>query len=109
MLMTKYIFLVHKGKDGYHHTVVTRVIDGAQKYFFQCGGSVEGITAFMESMTDELVEGYFPKPGKRGGSPVDNWAFVGPNPDRAVAEELARIALVPAQMVLTHNKLKGTM
>ena len=109
MLMTKYIFLVHKGQDGYHHTVVTRVVDGAQKYFFQCGGSVEGITAFMESMTDELVEGYFPKPGKRGGSTVDNWAFIGPNPDRAVAEELARQALIPAQIKLTHDKLKGTM
>lgn len=92
--MTKYIFLVHKGKDGYHHSVVTRVSDGAQKYFFQCGGSVEGITRFMESMTDELAEGYFPRPGKKHGvSTVDNWAFVGPNPDRAVAEELARIDL----------------
>lgn len=109
MLMKKHIFLVHRGQDGYHHIVVTRVIDGAQKYFFQCGGTVEGITRFFESMTDELAEGYFPKPGKHGKSEVDNWAFLGHNPDRAVAEELARVDLVPAQIELTHNKLKGTM
>lgn len=90
MLMTKFMFTVHQGQDGYIHTVVTRLDDGAQKYFFQANGNVEGTTAHLNSMTDELTEGYFPKPGKRGGD-VDNWAFLGPNPDRAVAEEQARI------------------
>ena len=108
MLMTKYIFRVMQGQDGYHHSVVTRVQDGAQKYFFQCGGCVEGLTRFFESMPDELLEGYFPKPGKRGGSAVDNWAFLGPNPDRAVVEELARTVDLPlAQMDATHRKLSG--
>lgn len=92
MLMTKYIYLVHRGQDGYLHTVVTRLSDGVQKYFFQCGGTKTGMESFLESMTDELVEGYFPKAGKKGGD-VDNWAFIGHNPDRAVAEELARIDL----------------
>jgi hypothetical protein len=96
MLMTKYIFLVHKGQDGYHHSVVTRVADGAQKYFFQCGGSVEGLTRFFESMTDELIESYFPRVDKKGKvvGGVDNWLYLGENPDRAVAEELARKDLV---------------
>lgn len=89
MLMTKYKFLTlyHNG----NHLVVTRLVDGAQKYFFQAGeDKTAGITMFMESMTDELVEGYFPKPGKRGGDPVDNWAFLGHNPGRAIAEQKAR-------------------
>ena len=100
MLMTKYVFTVMKGSDGYHHSVITRLADGAQKYFFQCGGSVEGLTWFFKSMTDELVEGYFPKPGRRGGSPVDNWAFIGHNPDRAVVE-------AQGQMDAVHKKLSA--
>lgn len=104
MLMTKYIFLVHKGADGYHHTVVTRVADGVQKYFFQCGGNVDSIGKFFESMTDELVEGYFPRVNKKGKEigGVDNWLYLGPNPDRAEAERLARIDL-------THHKLTYTI
>ena len=88
--MTKFIFTVHQGQDGSLHTVVTRVSDQAQKYFYQANGTVVGITKFMESMTDELIEGYFPKPGKNGKSSVDNWIFLGPNPERAIAEEKAR-------------------
>ena len=104
MLMTKYIFLVHKGQDGYHHLVVTRVADGVQKYFFQCGGSVEGLTRFFESMTDELAEGYFPRVDKKGKmvGGVDNWLYLGDNPDRAEAERLARVDL-------THHRLKHTI
>lgn len=95
MLMTKYIYLVHQGKDGYFHTVVTRLSDGVQKYFFQCGGSKEGLERFMESMTDELAEGYFPRIDKKGKvvGGFDNWLYLGENPDRAVAEEQARIDL----------------
>lgn len=87
--MTKYKFLVfyHQG----NHLVVTRLDDGAQKYFFQAGtDNTAGLSYFMESMTDELIEGYFPKPGKRGGSPVDNWAFLGDNPGRLITEQKAR-------------------
>jgi len=90
MLMTKFIFTVHQAQDGSLHTVVTRVSDQAQKYFYQANGTVEGMTKFMMSMTDDLTEGYFPKPGKNGKSTVDNWAFLGPNPDRVFAEEQAR-------------------
>lgn len=93
--MTKYIFLVHKDKDGYHHSVVTRLADGATKYFYQCGGSVEGINNFFEHMTDELAESYFPRVDKKGKvvGGVDNWLYLGRNPDRDFAEALARIQL----------------
>lgn len=117
MLMTKYIFLVHTGQDGYCHTVVTRLHDGVQKYFYQCGGSAEGVTKFMQSMTDELIEGYFPRVDKKGKmvGGVDNWAYLGANPDRAVAEQLARIDLChfrlkapPAHKMQQSNKSQAT-
>jgi hypothetical protein len=98
MLMTKFIFTVHQGQHGYLHTIVTRIADGAQKYFFQCGGSVDCMANFMESMTDELLEGYFPKPNKHGKSAADNWAFLGVNEDRAVVEEQARVDLTHARL-----------
>jgi hypothetical protein len=41
------------------------------------------------------------KKGKVVGG-VDNWLYLGANPDRAVAEELARVDL-------THHKLKHTI
>lgn len=93
MLMTKYIFYVRKGTDGYHHSVVTRLSDGAQKYFFQCGGSVEGLTQFFESMTDELIESYFPRVDKKGKvvGAVDNWLYLGYNINRQVAEAMAEV------------------
>lgn len=89
--MTKYTYFVHKGTDGYHHSVVTRLADGVQKYFFQCGGSIGGLTEFFESMTDELVESYFPRVDKKGKvvGGGDNWLYLGDNPNRAVAEKLA--------------------
>lgn len=93
MLPTKFIFLVHRGEDGYLHSVVTRLEDGAQKYFYQCVGSVDGMTQFFSTMTDDLLDGYYPKPNKRNITPVDCWTFLGPNPDRAVAESLARVQL----------------
>jgi len=90
MLMTKYKFLTLHDERG-NHLVVTRLEDGAQKYFFLAGEDrTQGLTEFMKSMTDELIEGYFPKPGKRGGSPVDNWAFLGHNPGRQLAEQRGR-------------------
>lgn len=88
MLMLKYTYFVYEGKKGMH-IVVTRLSDGVQKYFFQCAKG-PGVAKFMESMTGELTEGYFPKPDKKGRPHVDNWAFLGHDPDRAIAEELAR-------------------
>jgi len=91
-LMTKFTFHVHQDNKGYLHLVVTRLTDGATKYFFQAHGTVEGMSYFMCSMTDELTEGYFPKVGKKG-SDVDNWAFLGDNPGRLIAEiEAANLA-----------------
>jgi len=104
MLMTKYIYLVHIGEDGYFHSVVTRLSDGVQKYFFQCGGSAAGLKKFFDNMSDELIESYFPRVDKKGKiiGGVDNWLYLGANPDRAEAERLARVDL-------THHKLKHTI
>jgi len=96
MLMTKFIFTIHQGRDGSVHTIVSRLSDRAQKYFYQASGTAIGMTKFMESMTDELVEGYFPKPGKKGGSPVDNWAFVGVSADRVVVQAQSQLDLTHA-------------
>lgn len=96
MLATKYIYTVHKGQDGYYHVVVTRLSDGMQKYFFQCVSTMEGMTRFFKSMTDELTDSYFPRTDKKGKQVggVDNWQYLGDNPDRAVVEEQARQDLV---------------
>jgi len=98
MLMTKYIFTVFQEENGKLHTVVTRIEDGYQKYFFQAQGSKEGMTNFMNSMTDELAESYFPKFSTKGKSPADNWLFIGENPGRTVAEELARVDLTAKRL-----------
>lgn len=64
---------------------------------------MEGLTRFFESMTDELTESYFPRVDKKGKvvGGVDNWLYLGYNPDRAVAEKLAAEAA-------TFHKLAGT-
>lgn len=93
MLATEFVFYIHVGDKGYKHIYVTRLKDGAEKYFFQCGGTVEGLISFFNSMTDELLEGYWPK--KASG--VDNWAFLGENPDRWIGLELARKESGPAR------------
>jgi hypothetical protein len=110
--MVEFTFYVHEGTKG-SHIVVTRLKDGKQKYFFQTGKG-HGISKFMESMTDELCEGYWPKPKKKKDSDileekpeVDNWAFLGHDPDRAIAVDLAAEAAVPAAMALVALKLKG--
>ena len=87
--MTKYDYLVHEGSRG-SHIVVTRLFDGAQKYFFQTGKG-PGVAKFLDSMTDELTDGYFPKPDKKGRLEVDNWAFLGFDIDRHVAHALATV------------------
>ncbi len=87
MLMTKFVYVVHTDCDGYHHIAVNRITDGAQKYFFQCCGSTEGICSFMNSLTDELCEGYWPK--KASG--VDNWIYRGYNFGRYYVETTAAI------------------
>jgi hypothetical protein len=100
-LSTRFTFYVHTDARGYLHLVVTRLTDGATKYFFQAHGTAEGMTYFMCSMTDELIDGYYPKAGKKG-SEVDNWAFLGDNPGRAEAEAKAANLAGPD---LTHYRL----
>lgn len=92
--MKNYVYLVQHDARG-NHLVVTRVLDGAMKYFFLAGAdNTAGLSKFMNSMTDELVDGYFPRAGKKSqDSVVDNWAFLGANPGRQVAEHQARIDL----------------
>ena len=96
--MTKYTFLVQHTDTG-NHTVITRLADGALKYFYQAGADkTVGITKFFNSMTDELLDGYFPKPGKRGNGDVDNWvyleSFMGPNIGRMAVEANARTIFI---------------
>jgi len=88
--MTKYIYFVYKGDKGYH-SILTRLSDGLIKYFYQASGSVEGLSFFMDSLTDDLVDGFFPRAGKKTVD-CDNWAFLGDNPDRVKAETLAKKA-----------------
>jgi hypothetical protein len=63
-LMTKFDYEVTTDVDGYLHIEVTRLSDSAKKKFFQAHGDVESMTRFMNSITDDLAEGYFPKPRK---------------------------------------------
>jgi hypothetical protein len=67
MLMTKFSYVVDI-KDGVAYTTVTRLADGAVKKFSQAGMSEDRrarFESFMDSITDELAEGYFPKPRKK--------------------------------------------
>lgn len=63
-LMTLFDFEVTEDIDGYLHIEVTRLADGAKKKFFQAHGTVDSMVYFMNSITDDLAEGYFPKPKK---------------------------------------------
>lgn len=65
MLMTKYTFNVEVSNGG-AHTTVTRLEDGATKVFFNAGHTApEPMIGFMNSVTDDLADGYFPKPRKK--------------------------------------------
>lgn len=61
MLMTKFTYEVTVDENGYLHSTVTRLADGAQKKFFQCMGTKEGLERLFESITDDLAEGYWPR------------------------------------------------
>jgi hypothetical protein len=86
-LSSKYIFLVHIANSG-AHSIITRISDGTQKYFFQAGmKDTSGLEGFFNGMTDDLLDGYFTKP--RHGEVVDNWKYLGENKDRYIASRLA--------------------
>ena len=63
--MTKFQFGVEEHEDGCHISVM-RLEDKAFKKFFIAGHSSTAgrISEFMCSLTDELTEGFFPKPRK---------------------------------------------
>ena len=64
--MTKFKYQVDIRDDG-AYTTVTKLADGATRVFFQAGVKESGkasYEAFMNSITDDLAEGYFPKPRK---------------------------------------------
>lgn len=66
-LMTKYVYKVELTALGIE-TTVTRLSDKATKVFFNAGVTiVEGMECFMNSLTDTLVDTYFPKEKKNGG------------------------------------------
>ncbi len=63
-LMTRYSFSVKQKDDGCYITVV-RLLDMVEKVFFLIGNrSVDTLSNFMSSITDEQADGYFPKPKK---------------------------------------------
>jgi hypothetical protein len=64
--MTKFSYNVSIKADGAHITV-TRLADKAKKEFFQAGvqeNGRESLVSFMNSITDELADGYWPRPRK---------------------------------------------
>ena len=64
MLMTKFTYKVEIKEDGGHITVI-RLSDGAEKYFFVAvHKEPTRLENFMNSITDELAEGYWPKERK---------------------------------------------
>lgn len=63
--MTKCDFVVISDEKGYIHITVTRLSDSAKKEFFQAHSTVERMVSFMNSITDEQADGYFPKHKKK--------------------------------------------
>ena len=64
MLMTKFTYKVEIKEDGAHITV-TRLSDGAEKHFYVAAHKEPTrLEYFMDSITDELAEGYWPKERK---------------------------------------------
>lgn len=100
-LSTKFVFHVHTDNSGYLHIVVTRLADGVIKYFFQAHGNTESMVRFLNTLTDDLFDGHFPKVGKSGAG-TDNWDYLKDNPHRAMAEAEAAMLAGPD---ITHYRL----
>jgi hypothetical protein len=66
MLATRFTYTVTLRPDGNGgDLVVTRTADGAEKRFWMAYlRDTSGIEFFMSTMTDDLLDGYFPKPRK---------------------------------------------
>ena len=67
MLMTKFTYTVTDNGNGV--TIdVTRTADNAVKTFTMANSnSLNRVCNFMDSLTDDLTEGYFPTPRKNNG------------------------------------------
>ena len=64
MLMTKFSYSCVLDDKGVR-TIVTRLSDGAVKEFHTAGHkTTNSMQYFMDSITDDLAEGYFPKERK---------------------------------------------
>lgn len=64
-LMTKYSYVVEDKEDGCHITV-TRLLDGVVRAFRLASGRDKTVMEnFMDNITDEQAEGYFPKERKK--------------------------------------------
>ena len=65
MLMTKFSYTTVQNGNGYIATI-TRLSDGVTKVFTQsASNTLDRVNSFFDSLTDELVEGHFPKPRKK--------------------------------------------
>lgn len=64
-LMIKYDFAVAMDEKEHLHVMVTRLADKAEKSFYQAHGTLDGMVEFLCSITDDLADGYFPKPRKK--------------------------------------------
>lgn len=59
--MTRFSFSVSSRPDGVG-IAFTRLVDSAVKQFFIAGHkNVDGVSSFMNSLTDDQCESYFPK------------------------------------------------
>lgn len=64
MLMTKFTYKVEI-KEDVGHITVTRLSDGDEKYFLVAGHTeTTKLESFMDSITDDLAEGYWPRERK---------------------------------------------
>lgn len=86
--MTKFKYSIRFGTNGLGtngaYVVVLRLIDNKVKTFFMAGDhSKPDLERFMDSITDDLADGYFPK---KGASEVDSLAYQKFSEDRHLAE-----------------------
>jgi hypothetical protein len=65
----QYTYTITQDQRGFT-TVLTKNSDGRTKTFFQAVGTIDGLTAHMESLTDDNCDGFFPQERKKKEKPV---------------------------------------
>lgn len=66
MLMTQYTYTVDASPRGGVDVTLTNNTDPLKKkVWYVAMGTVEGLGAHMRSLTDELCDGFFPKPREK--------------------------------------------